>query len=202
VNTINQQIRTISTLDQRPISDHPFSEPYLNHPAYNMTEVNNNNNFYGLFVECVEDISFDGAASTEDDDWFLASVGKKSSKGSSVFGSVFKAVEKINMCESSDSLTSFASMSSMASANNMSQSDLVSLFTPQMMMGAVESLTLNNYASTNSLSSMDYITRGQSLKATPDTIIQFFFRALEIFINKSENDEDEEISVAEFPKFC
>ena len=91
-----------------------------------MTEVNNNNNFYGLFVECVEDISFDGAASTDDDDWFLASVGKKSSRGSSVFGSVFKAVEKINMCESSDSLTSFASMSSMASGKDMSQSDLAS----------------------------------------------------------------------------
>jgi hypothetical protein len=40
------------------------------------------------------------------------------------------------------------------------------------------------------------------LKATPDSIIQFFFQALEIFINKSEMDEDEENSLAEFPKFC
>jgi hypothetical protein len=167
-----------------------------------MTEVNANNNFYRLFLECVEEISFDGAASTDDDDWFLTTVGKKRPRGSSAFGIVFKAVEKMNTCESSDSLTSFASMSSMASANNMSQSDLVSLITPQMMMGAVESLTLNNFSSTNSLSSMDYITRGQTLKATPDTIIHFFFRALEIFINKSGMDEDDDNFVAEFPKFC
>jgi hypothetical protein len=167
-----------------------------------MTEVSVNINFYRLFLECVEEISFDGAASTDDDDCFLSTVGKTSSKGSSAFSIVFKAVEKMNTCESSDSLTSFASMSSMASANNMSHSDLVSLITPQMMMGAVESLTLNNFSSTNSLSSMDYITRGQTLKATPDSIIQFFFRALEIFINKSEMDEDEENSLAEFPKFC
>ena len=168
-----------------------------------MTEVdsaNNGNNLYGVFIECVEDISFDCAASSDDDEWFIGSVGKKSSRrSSSVFGSVFKAVEKINMCESTDSLTSFASMSSMASTKDMSQADLVSFFTSDMMMGAVESLTLNNYGSTNSLSSMDYIQRGQTIKTTPNNFIHYFFHALEIFINKSDEDE---ILPSEFPKFC
>ena len=167
-----------------------------------MTEVdstNNGNNLYGVFIECVEDISFDCAASSEDDEWFVGSVGKKVPRHSSVFGSVFKAVEKINMCESTDSLTSFASMSSMTSAKEMSQADLVSFFTSEMMMGAVESLTLNNYGSTNSLSSTDYIQRGQTIKSSPNNFIHFFFHALEIFINKSDDDE---ILPSEFPKFC
>lgn len=167
-----------------------------------MTEIdstNNGNNLYGVFIECVEDISFDCAASSDDDEWYIGSVGKKISRRSSVFGSVFKAVEKINMCESTDSLTSFASMSSMASTSEMSQADLVSFFTSDMMMGAVESLTLNNYGSTNSLSSMDYIQRGQTMKSSPNNFIHYFFHALEIFINKSDDDE---ILPSEFPKFC
>ena len=159
-----------------------------------------NNNLYGLFVECVEDISFDGAPNTDDDDCFPPSVGKRiSRKNSTVFSRVFKAVEKINMCESTDSLTSFASMSSMSSSKDKSEVDLLSLLSPHLMIDAVGSLTLNNYGSTNSLSSMDYISRGQTVQATPDTVIQFFFHALEIFINKSDEDEG---NFADFPKFC
>ena len=168
-----------------------------------MTDIDSNSpnsNLYGLFVECVEDISFDGAQNTDDDDWFLASVGKKvSRRNSTVFGRVFKAVEKINLCESTDSLTSFASMSSMSSSKDKSEVDLLSLLSPHLMIDAVGSLTLNNYGSTNSLSSMDYISRGQTVQATPDTVIQFFFHALEIFINKSDEDEG---NFADFPKFC
>ena len=71
-------------------------------------------------------------------------------------------------------------------------------FTPEMMMTAVESLTLNNYGSTNSLASMDYSPRGNTM-SSPDNIIQFFFHALEIFINKSDEDD---VVTSEFPKFC
>ena len=165
-----------------------------------MTEIDSSspNNFYGLFVECVEEVSFDGAEKVDNDEWFIGSAGKRSSRNSTVFTNVFRAVEKINMCESTDSLTSFASMSSMSSGKDASQLDLSKIFTPEMMMDAVESLTLNNYGSTNSLASMDYSPRGQAI-TTPDNIIQFFFHALEIFINKS--DEDEAVT-SEFPKFC
>ena len=168
---------------------------------FKMTEIDSNkkDNLYGLFVECFEDVAFDGTEKIDDDEWFLDSVNKKSSRrNTTVFGKMFRAVEKINMCESTDSLTSYASMSSMGSGKDISQADLSMFFSPEMMMGAVESLTLNNYGSANSLASMDYSPKGQSIQS-PDNMIQFFFHALEIFINKS--DEDEVIS-SEFPKFC
>lgn len=166
-----------------------------------MTEIDSSkkDNLYGLFVECFEDIAFDGTEKIDNDEWFLDCVSKKNSRRNpTVFGKMFKAVEKINMCESTDSLTSFASMSSMAVGSEKSQADLSMYFSPEMMMGAVESLTLNNYGSTNSLASMDYSPRGQSIQS-PDNMIQFFFHALEIFINKS--DEDDVVS-SDFPKFC
>lgn len=169
-----------------------------------MTEVNQQS-VYGLFVECVEDVSFDGAEN-QNEDWVNSSnLGRRRRKDSSLFDSLFKAVEKINYNESTDSLTSFASMSSMSSGKEMSQADLAAIFTPAVMMEAVQSLTLNNYGSTNSLASMDYNnTRNQSIQS-PNNFIQFFFKALENFINESdENEVNTEVNstAGDFPKFC
>mmetsp|Transcript_31002 Transcript_31002/g.29613 ORF Transcript_31002/g.29613 Transcript_31002/m.29613 type:complete len:166 (+) Transcript_31002:81-578(+) len=165
-----------------------------------MTEVSQS--VYGVFVDCIEEVSFDGAVNDQNEDWVSAStLGKRRRKDASLFDRVFKAVEKINMSESTDSLTSYASVSSMNSGKEISQADLAAIFTPAIMMEAVQSLTLNNYGSSNSLASMD--TRGSQSIQTPNNIIQFFFKALENFINETdESDTPPNNSADDFPKFC
>ena len=164
-------------------------------------------NLYGMFVDACEDATFEQVPGDDAAMWTSPTVGnkRKSREGQrTVFGKIFTAVEKMNlpMAESTDSLASSLSTNSLLS----SQNDLTDVFTPELLMEAVESLTLNNYGSTNSLASQaeglnnsQQPMQSQMAMAVPP-VIQFFFRALEQFLHKSE--EEGEASVDEFPKFC
>lgn len=166
-------------------------------------------NLYGMFVDACEDATFEQATGDDDAMWTSSMVGnkRKSHEGQkTVFGKIFRAVEKMNlpMAESTDSLSSSLSTNSLLS----SQNDLTDVFTPELLMEAVESLTLNNYGSTNSLASQaDGLTNGQqpNLSNTMTTavppVIQFFFRALEQFLHH-KSEEEGEANADEFPKFC
>ena len=170
-----------------------------------MAEVDGN--VYGLFVECVEDVTVGGTSQTEIEDneaWASSlSFGKRKIK-SSMFGKFIKAMEKVNLplAESTDSLSSFASaLSAHSSSQHLSDVNMNTL-TPELFLEAVESLTLNNYGSTNSLHSFSNdMNKSMSIRSDSLSVIQFFFKALEQFINTKSDDE--EISAdAEFPKLC
>ena len=178
------------------------------------TKVENNstNELFGMFMEACEDVALEGFNEDNEMEGF-SSYRYVNREKKTVFGKIFRAMEKVNlpMVESTDSLSSSLSNSSFRS----SQSDLLSvsrnnsgIFTPEMFLDAVQSLTLNNYGSTNSLAGLDQQVMvpidNLNLNLNNNThsrnAVQFFFRALEEFINKSSEEED--AVAAEFPKFC
>lgn len=162
-----------------------------------MTEYNTD--LFGLFVECVEEVSFDGVQinENENNDFYL--LNKRNKRNN-----MYKIFEGIILNDSTNSLSSLSSYNSMSSMSSKeySQADFRSIFTPQIMMDAVASI--NSLNSSNCLSQMDYTTvkmnssNKQQISNTSNNFIQFFFHALEVFINKSEEDESSEFP----PKFC
>jgi hypothetical protein len=170
-----------------------------------MTKVDST--IYAQFVECVEDVAIENSSSSNFDEIEAWKSLARSKSDGDVFHRVFKAVERFNLPQvaSTDSLTSSLSRSS--SNKNLSSEDLAACFTPEHFMEAVEALTMRDqFGSTGSLSSLDSETvqksaaaiQGQSFDARSS--IYFFFKALEEFINKSENDDEE--ANLDFPKFC
>ena len=169
------------------------------------TRVESSTNVFGLFLEACEDVALEGLNDDNEMEGFSSHrYGNREKK--TVFGKIFRALEKVNlpMVESTDSLSSSLSNSSFRS----SQSDLLSvsqnnsgIFTPEMFLDAVQSLTLNNYGSTNSLASLEQqVVSVPTNHTQSQNAVQFFFRALEEFLNKSSEEED--VAVVEFPKFC
>ena len=169
------------------------------------TRVESSTNVFGLFMEACEDVALEGLNDDNEMEGFSSHRYVNREK-KTVFGKIFRALEKVNlpMVESTDSLSSSLSNSSFRS----SQSDLLSvsqnnsgIFTPEMFLDAVQSLTLNNYGSTNSLASLEQqVVSVPTNHTQSQNAVQFFFRALEEFLNKSSEEED--VAVVEFPKFC
>ena len=167
---------------------------------------NSSNEFFGMFMEACEDVALEMPDDHEVEGFSSYRYVNREKK--TVFGKIFRALEKVNlpMVESTDSLSSSLSNASFRS----SQSDLLSssrndsgIFTPEMFLDAVQSLTLNNYGSTNSLAGLDQqvtVPIINNNNTHSQNVVQFFFRALEEFINKSSEEED--AAVVEFPKFC
>ena len=170
-------------------------------------------NFFGQFVDTFEEVVVPDAAVGDDDHaWTTSTMGLHRNRGKTVFDRFFRAMEKVNLplADSTDSLASALSTSSFRSSqDDLSGGNLSghgsNVFTAEMFLEAVETLTLKNqFGSTNSLASQDFRAPAAApapsaavAAASPETAIQVFFRALEQFlVAKEEGDEDE------FPKFC
>lgn len=160
-----------------------------------MTTSIDSQSFYDLF-DAIEEVAIPSPDSSDDltslsliNSNFL--VQRKNENG--LLGSLFKTMDRINHIESSDSLSGMSTSSS--------QPDLVNA---PSLLKAVEALTLNNYGSNGSLSSLDGDASPQltvdQISAIIPMSIRYFFSAWEEFLHNQppppgENDE-------QFPKFC
>jgi len=135
---------------------------------------------------------------------------------STLVGKVLKTMDRINNNQfaSTDSLASMSSVNSMNSMNsNQSEIDFLA---PKHIFSAVQSLTLNNYASTNSLQSIDEpVVSPKSPESNGNVVTQFIEVVGEFMHNhdsqtapvgSSTKSGREPVPIDEietvFPKFC
>lgn len=137
---------------------------------------------------------------------------------STLVGKVLKTMDRINNNQfaSTDSLVS---MNSSSSVNSMSSPQSEVDFAPKHIFGAVQSLTLNNYASTNSLQSVEESTpktpASEADSANANVVSQFIEVVGEFMHNHdsqsgpiaaSNKSGREPVPIEEietvFPKFC
>ena len=154
-------------------------------------------NLYDLFIEAVEDASYPLSDDTFEDDQHYVDSNlryKKTGKSNNDFYSkLFFAFQKVNMplSESSDSLSSSIS-------NSSSQQDLINGRDIYHALTKFNGLPTD---STNSLSSLDstprFTTTATTTTTDDQTVLTQFFKALESFLQKENNDSSEP-----FPKFC
>lgn len=140
---------------------------------------------------------------------------------SGAFGTFFGALERANhpQMESSDSLMSLAtSLKSFSSANSLSSmgSEKKEVFTAGNFMDAVQTLSLKNYGSTNSLASLDdYSSPGtaQRVQLMLPSVLRFVIDAFDEFMHNHNPTEETgtagsgrgtggDISSIVFPKLC
>ena len=152
-----------------------------------------NNNLFDLFIEAVEDVTYDQITDNESDQHIEYNRLPKGRSANDLYSQLFKAYQKVNipLSESNDSLSSTLSASS-------SQHDLVNV-------DIYHALTKFNGLptdSTNSLSSMDSVPTQQALMSNDEqNVLAIFFKALESFLQTIK--EEGNINHGEpFPKFC
>lgn len=177
---------------------------------HQMTQVDRN--IYSLFVQAVEDVSIP-LSNSSDDLSRLAFLEQISTTRLGTGHSFFRAMDKLNHVDSTDSLVSLgSSLSSSGDLASLSQDFNFS----DAVHKSVERLALNGYASSNSLSSLQSSDSLSELEVklvaesasndlhseSQHALVQLFysfFSTLEEFLHNQEAAIEPEIK---FPKFC
>ncbi len=164
---------------------------------------------YGQFLEAFEDAAAPLAESNEQE--AIPGKGKNWVANFEILRTFFDAMETVNnsQLERNESSMSFANSGSCNSLSSMpSTPKLRKGLTPSCVFEAIQSATLNNYASTNSLASFDGSTP-EDLKSSEmmPMMVREMLRVLDEFMHNHDNADEpsprpgKEAS-GEYPKFC
>jgi len=154
-----------------------------------------NNNLFDLFMEAVEDVTYDQINNDNDSDQRIEH-GRfpKGRSANDLYSQLFKAYQKVNipLSESNDSLSSSLSASS-------SQHDLVNNVDIYHALTKFNGLPTD---STNSLSSMDSVPNQTVISDDEHNMLAKFFKALESFLQTIQKEGNNNDTTEPFPKFC
>lgn len=164
---------------------------------------------YGQFFEAFEDAACPLAESNEQEP--LPAKGQSWMLNNEFVRRFFRAMETVNnsQLESSESMMSLASTSCNSLASLPSTPKLRNNITPGDFFNAVQSATLNNYGSTNSLASFDGSTpEDMKVNERMPALMRQMLLVIDEFMHNHDNLEEvgvprspKEPSV-DFPKFC